>query len=220
MGTLLWNGRPVRYDRKSLRALRSKVGIVFQDPDNQLCAASVTQEISFGPLNLGMPEPEVRAAVEAVMEALDLTPLRHKPTQALSTGQKKQVSIADILVMGPELMILDEPAAALDPKHTELVYRTVDQMTERGITVVMATHDVNYAYGWADEVILLGDGRVLQQGAPQQIFGNRALLEQAHLEPPTVLRVFQRLCGLGILDPALPAPRTIEALEAYLAAHP
>ena len=117
-GTLYFKGEPVDYSRKGLLKLRSKVGIVFQDPDNQLFSASVYQEISFGILNLGVSESEAKEQVENVIDYLEITPFRHKPTHALSGGQKKQVSIADILVMHPDIIILDEPAAALDPKHT------------------------------------------------------------------------------------------------------
>ncbi|MFQ7500538.1 MAG: energy-coupling factor ABC transporter ATP-binding protein, partial [Blautia coccoides] len=142
-GTLYFNGEPVTYDKKGLLKLRSKVGIVFQDPDNQLFSASVYQEISFGILNLGVSEEEAKKEVEEVIDYLEITPFRHKPTHSLSGGQKKQVSIADILVMHPDIIILDEPAAALDPKHTTMVNQIVNRLTESGITVLMATHDVN-----------------------------------------------------------------------------
>ena len=132
-GTLYLDGKPYDYSRQGLLKLRQRVGIVFQDPDNQLFSASVYQEISFGILNLGVPEEEAKREVEAVIEKLEITPFRHKPTHALSGGQKKQVSIADILVMHPDIIILDEPAAALDPKHTTLVNRIVNQLTEEGI---------------------------------------------------------------------------------------
>lgn len=160
-GKLYFNGEEIKYDKKSLLKLRSKVGIVFQDPDNQLFSASVYQEISFGILNLGVSEEQAAREVEGVIDYLEITPFRHKPTHALSGGQKKQVSIADILVMHPDVIILDEPAAALDPKHTTMVNHIVDQLTEQGITVCMATHDINYAYEWADEVLLFHEGKVL-----------------------------------------------------------
>lgn len=169
-GKLFFHGKELTYGKKDLLDLRSKVGIVFQDPDNQLFCASVYQEISFGPLNLGISEEKVRKEVEDMIERLEITPFRHKPTHALSGGQKKQVSIADILVMHPEIIILDEPAAALDPRHTVMVNHIVNQMTKDGITVLMATHDVNYAYEWADEVILFESGKVLMQGSPRQVF--------------------------------------------------
>lgn len=216
-GKLYFNGKPVTYDKKGLLELRSKVGIVFQDPDNQLFSASVYQEISFGILNLGVPEEQARKEVEEVIDYLEITPFRHKPTHALSGGQKKQVSIADILVMHPDIIILDEPAAALDPRHTTMVNHIVDRLTEQGITVMMATHDVNFAYEWADEVVLVHEGKVLMQGNPANVLGNRAALKQTNLEPPAVLELFESLCRKGLLKASLPVPRNLKELEKYIA---
>ena len=175
-GQLYLDGKPYDYSKEGLLKLRQRVGIVFQDPDNQLFSASVYQEISFGILNLGVSEEEAAKEVEAVIDYLEITPFRHKPTHALSGGQKKQVSIADILVMHPDIIILDEPAAALDPKHTTMVNKIVDQLTEQGITVMMSTHDVNYAMQWADQVFLFKDGKVLAEGTPAQVFSNKTVL--------------------------------------------
>ena len=215
-GKLYLDGKEVKYNKKGLLDLRSKVGIVFQDPDNQLFSASVYQEISFGILNLGVSEEQAKKEVEEVIDYLEITPFRSKPPHALSGGQKKQVSIADILVMHPEIIILDEPAAALDPRHTRMVNHIVEQMTASGITVLMATHDVNYAYEWADEVILFHEGKVLMNGSPEQVFGNRAALRQTNLEPPAVLELFESLCKKGILKSSLPFPKNLKALEGYI----
>ena len=215
-GQLFFKGKPYAYDKKSLLDLRSKVGIVFQDPDNQLFSASVYQEISFGILNLGIAPEEAKKEVEKVIDYLEITPFRHKPTHALSGGQKKQVSIADILIMHPDIIILDEPAAALDPKHTQMVNHIVDQMTEAGITVLMATHDVDYAYEWADEVILFHEGKVLLHGSPAQVFSNKRVLAQTNLEPPAVLELFESLCRKGILKASLEIPRNLKTLEQYI----
>ena len=215
-GKLYLDGKEVKYNKKGLLDLRSKVGIVFQDPDNQLFSASVYQEISFGILNLGVSEEQAKKEVEEVIDYLEIAPFRSKPTHALSGGQKKQVSIADILVMHPEIIILDEPAAALDPRHTTMVNHIVEQMTASGITVLMATHDVNYAYEWADEVILFHEGKVLMKGSPEQVFGNRAALRQTNLEPPAVLELFESLCKKGILKSSLPFPKNLKALEGYI----
>ena len=215
-GKLFFHDKEVTYKKKELLDLRSKIGIVFQDPDNQLFSASVYQEISFGPLNLGHSEEETKREVEEVIDYLEITPFRHKPTHALSGGQKKQVSIADILVMKPEIIILDEPAAALDPKHTTMVNHIVEQMTQNGITVLMATHDVNYAYEWADEVLLFHEGKVLMHGTPAQVFGNRGALKQTNLEPPAVLELFESLCRKGILKSSLPLPKNLNTLEKYI----
>lgn len=215
-GHLFFKGKEYAYDKKSLLELRSKVGIVFQDPDNQLFSASVYQEISFGILNLGVSPEEAKKEVEKVIDYLEITPFRHKPTHALSGGQKKQVSIADILVMHPDIIILDEPAAALDPKHTQMVNHIVDQMTEAGITVLMATHDVDYAYEWADEVILFHEGKVLLHGSPAQVFSNKRVLAQTNLEPPAVLELFESLCRKGILKASLEIPRNLKTLDQYI----
>ena len=216
-GTLYFDGEPVTYDKKGLLKLRSKVGIVFQDPDNQLFSASVYQEISFGILNLGVSEEDAKKEVEEVIDHLEITPFRHKPTHSLSGEQKKQVSIADILVMHPDIIILDEPAAALDPKHTTMVNHIVNRLTEAGITVLMATHDVNYAYEWADEIMLFHEGKVLMHGTPADVFSNKAVLARTNLEPPAVLELFDSLCMKGILKPTLPVPKNLKTLEKYIA---
>lgn len=215
-GTLYLDGEPLDYSRKGLLKARQKVGIVFQDPDNQLFSASVYQEISFGILNLGVSEEEAKKEVEQVIDYLEITPFRHKPTHALSGGQKKQVSIADILVMHPEVIILDEPAAALDPKHTQMLNRIVDELTEKGITVMMSTHDVDYAFSWADQIFLLKDGQVLTEGTPIEVFSNQTALSQTNLKQPAVLELFNRLCRKDILKPSLPVPRTLRELETYI----
>ena len=215
-GKLYFDGQEVSYDRKSLLQLRSKVGIVFQDPDNQLFSASVFQEISFGILNLGVSQEQARKEVEEIIDYLEITPFRDKPSHALSGGQKKQVSIADILVMHPELIILDEPAAALDPKHTAMVKKIVDRLTGNGITVLMATHDVNYAYEWADEVLLFHQGKLLSQGAPETVFRQTDLLRTTNLEQPGVLRLFDNLQKAGLLPANLETPGNLQQLEACL----
>ena len=216
-GTLYYDGNPVSYDKKGLLELRRKVGIVFQDPENQLFSASVYQEISFGILNLGVPDEEAAQEVERVIDELEITSFRHKPVHALSGGQKKQVSIADILVMHPEVIFFDEPAAALDPKHAGMVRRIVDRLAEEGITVVVSTHDVDFAYGWADDVYLFHEGKVLVSGSPEEVFVNQMALEMTNLEQPAALQLFGSLCRKGILKAGLPFPRNLKTLEEYIA---
>lgn len=215
-GSILLDKEEVSYTKKGLLDLRSKVGIVFQDPDNQLFSASVYQEISFGILNLGVSEEEAKKEVESVIDRLEIHPFRQKPVHALSGGQKKQVAIADILVMHPEIIILDEPAAALDPRHTKMVNQIAEQLTAEGITVLMATHDVDYAYEWADEIILFHEGKVLTHGSPAQVFTNRSALKQTNLEAPAILQLFESLCQKGILKSSLPLPKNLQTLEKYI----
>lgn len=217
-GVIRFHGEEVAYTRKGLLRLREKVGIVFQDPDNQLFSASVRQEISFGALNIGMDEEEAREAVDRVIGELEITPFQDRPTHALSGGQKKQVSIADILVMRPEIIILDEPAAALDPRHTHMVHRIVERLTQEGITVIMATHDMDYAYGWADEIVLMHDGKVLCQGTPAEVCDYPEALRMTNLTEPAVRKLFRRMCEKGILSTAEREPRTVQELEQRISA--
>lgn len=215
-GTLYYNGNKVVYNRKGMLDLRQKVGIVFQDPDNQLFSASVYQEISFGIMNLGIEEEKAKEEVENVIRRLEITPFRNQPAHALSGGQKKQVSIADILVMHPEVMILDEPSAALDPKHSEMVNQIVDQLTQENITVMVSTHDVDYAMEWADRIVLMHEGKVLQEGTPEQVFSDVEALKKTNLRQPVVMELFQSLCRKTILSSDLPVPHTLKELEKYI----
>lgn len=215
-GTVYLEGKPIDYSRKGLLDLRRRVGIVFQDPDDQLFSASVRQEISFGLMNLGVPEDEVRRRVDAIIDEMEIRPYAAKPTHALSGGQKKQVSIADVLVMKPEVVILDEPAASLDPRHTALVNRAVERMTSEGITVIMATHDVNYAFEWADEVAVFHAGKVMAQGDPERIFADEELLASNNLERPAAYELFDSLCEKGVLSRELPVPHNLKVLEGYI----
>jgi len=215
-GRICIEGEPIEYTRKGLLAVRSKVGIVFQEPDDQLFSASVYEEISFGILNLGVDESTARREVESVIEELEITPFQDRPAHALSGGQKKQVAIADILVMHPEVMILDEPAAALDPKHTKKVQEIIDGLTDKGITVLMATHDIDYAYAWADEIVLMQEGKVIRQGAPAEVCADRTALTEAGLEVPAVLRIYERLREKGLLSGEAVPPRNVDGLVEIL----
>ena len=199
-GRVLVDGEPVSYTRKGLLDVRKKVGIVFQEPDNQLFSASVLQEISFGILNLGADEETARREVERVIRELYITPFKDRPAHALSGGQKKQVAIADILVMHPQVMILDEPASALDAVHTKKVHELVNRLTEQGITVLMSLHDIDYAWSWADEIVLMHEGKVIRQGTPREICEDENVLKKAGLERPAVLRIYEKLINKGMLS--------------------
>ena len=211
-GRVLIDGCPVEYTRKGLLDVRQKVGIVFQEPDDQLFSASVFQEISFGILNLGVDEEKARSEVEQVIQELGITPFRDRPAHALSGGQKKLVAIADILVMHPKVLILDEPAASLDPKHRKLVRSIVEQLSKKGLTILMATHDVDYAYAWADEIVLMHRGKVIRQGTPFEVCSDREALKAASLEVPAVLRMHERLKEKGLIPQDAAPPGNIDEL--------
>lgn len=217
-GTVYYEDNPISYKRKGLLDLRSKVQIVFQDPDDQLFCANVEQEISFGILNLGVEEDQVRTEVNTVMEHLEILPYKDKPTHALSGGQKKQISVADILVMHPEVIILDEPCSALDPKHTDMVNHYIDELSTRGMTVLISTHDMDYAYAWADEIVIFHEGDILIQGSPQEVFENEQIIKQANLTQPYVLQLYECLCRKGVILKKFKAPKDMKTLITYIEA--
>ncbi|MDF2803262.1 MAG: cobalt chelatase [Anaerocolumna sp.] len=215
-GEILYHNKSMDYSRKGMLGLRSKVGIVFQDPDNQLFSSSVYQEISFGILNLGVNEDTARIKVENIMEELEITPYKDRPTHLLSGGQKKQVALADILVMEPEVLIMDEPASALDPKHTRMLNETLNNLQSKGITLIVSTHDVDFALEWADRVIVFKEGEVAGSGSPEDIFLDQQLLEDCNLIGPKVIKLHTTLVEQGILSKDLKVPRNLEILEGYL----
>lgn len=181
-GTVELRGTPVRHNRQGLTALRRTAQLVLQNPDDQLFAASVLQDVSFGPLNLDLPPDEVRARVTEVLAALDITDLRDRPTHLLSFGQRKRVAIAGALAMRPAILVLDEPTAGLDPAGQEALLEVLDRMHAVGTTMVMATHDVDLALRWADDAAVLAGGR-LHTGPAEDLLTDVELLRSAHLRP-------------------------------------
>ncbi len=211
-GKVFFAGRPISYRQKSLLELRSRVGIVFQDPDDQLFAASVFQEISFGPLNMGLSKKEVENRVSRAMLQMGLDNFRNKPTHYLSQGQKKRVSIADILAMDPEVIIFDEPTSSLDSKHKKRVIEMLDEINREGKTVIMSTHDVDLAYSWADYIYVMAEGAILGKGIPGEIFTNNTLMKEAGLNKPMLLELFFMLREKGIIKNESNLPADIKGL--------
>jgi cobalt/nickel transport system ATP-binding protein len=218
-GGVLLGGEPVRYDRKGLNDLRRRVGLVFQDPDSQLFAASVRQDISFGPINLGLSEDEVRARVDTAVRDTQIEDLVERPTHLLSYGQKKRVAIAGVLAMDPELIVADEPTAGLDPEATARLLDLLNRLHAGGRTIVISTHDVELALAWADTVLVLRKGELLAHGTPERVFSNVDLLRSARLLPPIVLETFERLHDAGFLPEDAPPPRTAAELADLILAH-
>ncbi|MDO7787837.1 energy-coupling factor ABC transporter ATP-binding protein [Desulforamulus aquiferis] len=215
-GKILLHGEEVKYNRKALHNLRSKVGFVFQDPDTQLFSASVWQEVSFGPINLGLSKEEVKARVIKALDDTGITSLKDKPTHFLSYGQKKLVSIADILAMEPEVLIFDEPTASLDPRYTKHVMELLDQLNQSNITIIMATHCVDIAYGWADWVLVMKEGIITKEGTPEEIFTNDQLLISTNLSRPFLLEVFQELSSNNYLPRNISLPKKMADFKKIL----
>lgn len=168
-GQILFDGCKIGYDRQNLLKLRQAVGMVFQDPDSQLFSACIYEDISFGPMNLGLPENEVRIRVERALAQMKLAGLENRPTHSLSFGQKKRACIAGVLAMQPQVLVLDEPFAGLDPVMAAEFSAILDELHRAGTTLIIATHDLDMAYSWADEVIVLQEGRLLADGTATEV---------------------------------------------------
>lgn len=199
-GRIIYKNFPLDYSKKTLNALRREVGIVFQDPDSQLFSASVYQDISFGPLNLDLDKETVKQRVTEAMDQTEVNAFSKKPTHALSYGQKKRVSIAGILAMKPEVIILDEPTASLDPMHTSSLMELLDQLNKKGTTLIISTHNVEAAWNFAEYIYVMKEGTIYAQGTPLEIFSNQVLLDETDLEKPLVLEVVERLVASGVLS--------------------
>ncbi|SCL25592.1 cobalt/nickel transport system ATP-binding protein [Micromonospora pallida] len=192
-------GSPVRRTRAGLLELRQRVQLVLQDPDDQLFSASVRQDVSFGPVNLGLPAEQVRQRCDEALAALQVTALADRPTHLLSYGQRKRVAIAGAVALRPELLILDEPTAGLDPAGVEALLRTLDDLHADGTTIMVSTHDVDLAFRWADEVVVVAGGGVRRVPTTEAL-ADPELLTAARLTPawaPLVHRLIDRLPELS-----------------------
>jgi cobalt/nickel transport system ATP-binding protein len=183
-GIIRWKGDRLNYNRQSLIQLRQQVGLVFQHPEQQLIASTVEEDISYGLCNLGLAERTIAQRVDRAIKEFGLTSLANRPIHQLSLGQKKRVSLADVMVLQPELLLLDEPTAYLDPLHTRQLAQTLQAIHADGTTIVMATHDLDWVYRWADWVLVLDRGQLVLEGTPQDVFSRRDVMERLQLGAP------------------------------------
>lgn len=214
-GTVYLDGEPVRQSRRGIGALRRRVQMVFQDPDDQLFSASVAQDVSFGPLNQGLPVEEVRARVVWALESLGIAALAQAPTHLLSYGQRKRVALAGAVAMRPGVLILDEPTAGLDPAGTESLLEVLDGLRSGGMALVVSTHDVDLAHRWADRVMVVDRG-LLGSGPTAEILSDAALLGSARLRPAWGPAVGRALRAAGLLSGGAPDPVSPEEVAALL----
>ena len=210
-GQVVLGGQAMGYDSASLTAWRRRVGLVLQDADDQLFASTVGEDVSFGPLNLGLSEAEARARVDAALLAMNIPHLADRSTHMLSFGQKKRVAIAGLVAMQPEILLLDEPTAGLDHLGTESLLAVLEELQRKGATLVFTTHDVDMAYRFADDVALFEGGRILAQGPIAEILSQPDLVARAKLDMPFLLKLGLRAREVGLLGPDTPLPRTTDA---------
>ena len=215
-GQVFIDGEELKYDKKSLLKFRQKVGIVFQNPDDQIFAPTVEEDVAFGPLNLGLPMEEVQDRVENALARVGMSGFEKTAPHHLSGGQKKRVAIAGILAMKPEVMVLDEPTAGLDPQGVVDLSILLNELNDEGITIVISTHEVDLVPNYAKRVFVMVDGLLIAEGTPKEIFAKPEILEQANLKVPIVTDLFQQLESEGF-DMGGDYPLTIdEAKEKFL----
>lgn len=209
-GEILLEGKTLK--KKDFKELHRRVSFVFQDADSQIIASNVKAEISFGPMNLGLSKEEVRNRVAAAIEYMGLSRLADRAPQYLSGGEKKRVSIADILAMETEVLIFDEPMAALDPVNTQNVESILKRLHGDGKTLLIATHDVDFAYRYADRILVFSDGEIIADSTPQEVFRRKEIMERAHLKAPAVMTVWEALEQKGFVKKGTGYPVTAEEL--------
>ncbi|MCL2550102.1 MAG: ATP-binding cassette domain-containing protein [Methanimicrococcus sp.] len=192
-GKIIYDGKDVEYSSSGLRDLRKKVGIVFQNSDDQLFAPTVYQDIAFGPTNLGYSKEEVERVVNQMLDHFGIRHLKDKPPHHLSGGQKKRTAIAGVLAMDPEVIILDEPLSNLDPVGADEILDILNELNHMGKTIIISTHDVDLAYAWSDYVYLLSDSRLIDEGSPGAVFSKEEQVRDSSLKNPLILDIYREL---------------------------
>ena len=207
-GIMLVGNEPIQYSSRFLRDIRRRVGFVLQNSDRQIIAPTVYQDVAFGPANLGCDRQTVHEMVMHALQQVGLAGFERRPPYQLSGGEKKRVAIAGILAMNPDVLIFDEPTSGLDPAGSEELMDLLDELHHDGKTIIISTHDLEFAYSWADRAILLLNGQILREDIPEVAFGDPTLVRLAHLSLPTLLELSQELRARGILQ-ATQKPKTI-----------
>ncbi|PSP47781.1 cobalt ABC transporter [Halobacteriales archaeon QH_7_69_31] len=197
-GDLVVDGTPITEDNRA--HARKEVGFVFQDADTQLVAPTVLDDVMFGLQNYGVPDEEARERAREALGTVDASHLEDRIPHYLSGGEKRLVGLAGVLVLEPSVIVLDEPLAGLDPERSRLVADRIEQIHREGISVVLATHDLEFAAEVADRVCVMADGNVVGSGTPRDVFYDDALLAEANLHPPSAVRV-ARDAGLEATTP-------------------
>ena len=191
-------GEKIIFEREELLKVRQKVGIVFQDPNDQLFAPTVKEDVAFGPMNLGLEYEEVEKRIKESLEMVGMSGFEDKTPHHLSGGQQKKVAIAGIVAMRPDIMILDEPTAGLDPEGVDKVLDILDNLNKEGMSIVISSHDIEMVNQFADKIFVLYDGEIIAEGDKNQIFSDKELLKKAHLKAPITTEILYNLKEKGL----------------------
>ena len=192
-GEIIVDEKILKYDKKSLLELRQKVGIVFQNPDDQLFAPTVEEDVAFGPLNIGLSQEETKKRVSNALKKVGMEGFEKKPPHHLSGGQKKRVAIAGILAMAPEIMVLDEPTSGLDPKGASNILKLLYELNNEGMTIIISTHDVDLVPLYSSKVHIIKDGEIIKEGTPHEVFDDVKTIREADLRLPRIAHLIEIL---------------------------
>jgi cobalt/nickel transport system ATP-binding protein len=208
-GSVNIDGETVNYDKKDLLKVRQKVGIVFQNPDDQLFAPTVLEDVAFGPMNMGLSKDEVEKRVKEALSRVGMEGFEKKPPHHLSGGQKKRVAIAGILAMKPKIMVLDEPTSGLDPKGASQILRLLYKLNQEGMTIVISTHDVDLVPLYASTVYIISNGKIIKEGTASEVFEDVKTIRGANLRLPRIAHLMEILEKEDKLPFDKPYPLTI-----------
>ena len=208
------DGEKIIFEREELLKVRQKVGIVFQDPNDQLFAPTVKEDVAFGPMNLGLDYDEVNRRIKESLEMVGMAGFEDKTPHHLSGGQQKRVAIAGIVAMRPEIMILDEPTAGLDPEGVDKVLDILNNLNKEGISIVISSHDIEMVNQFADKIFVLYSGEIIAEGDRHQIFSDKELLKKAHLKAPVTTEILYKLKenGLDVDTEKISIEETVEEI--------
>ncbi len=190
--------------KENIDTVRRRVGIVFQDPDSQLFAPTVFEDIAFGPKNLGLAPNDIRNRVSEILRRFDIEELAKKNPANLSEGQKRRVAIAGVVVMEPDILVLDEPTSGLDACGVTGTMEILDELNSEGRTIIISTHDTELTASWADRVYILNKGKIFRKGAPRHIFADEKLISEAGLKHPAIVQTFREFHARGISKGEVP----------------
>lgn len=184
--------------------LAAKVGLVFQNPEDQLIAMSVEEELAFGLENLGLPRDEIKKRIDESLNLVNIGELKDRPPSELSSGQQQKVAIAAVLAMNPEILVLDEPTSMIDPKSALDITQFLNKLNkERGVTVIVAEHRLENLVSFADKIVVINKGCIVQTGSPREVFASDNLLEIG-VAIPRIIQLASRLKKAGIKIDNLP----------------
>lgn len=184
-------------DQKSLFEIRKRVGVVFQNPDNQLVASIVEDDVAFGPENLGIPREEIKERIEFALSAVEMLRYRKASPERLSGGQKQRIAIAGVLALKPKIIVFDESTSMLDPKGREEVLAVAEKLKNEGVAIISITHYMEEAVK-ADKVFVMNEGKVVLSGTPREVFSKKEELKEAGLELPAATRIANELIERGV----------------------